>query len=75
MNSKLSSCWYSHSTPVRQDLLVPGLGGSADALLQLAAVLQLLPSLLSLLQFCRQESAVLDTGLSHRPTLKDTKTF
>lgn len=75
MNSKLSSCWYSHSTPIRQDLLVPGLGGSANALLQLAAVLQLLFSLLSLLQFCREESAVLDTGPPHRPTLKDTKTF
>lgn len=44
----------SQCGPVGQDLLVPGLGGGADALLQLTAILQLLPSLLSLLQLYRR---------------------
>lgn len=45
---------YSHCSPVGQDLLVPGLGGTADALLQLTAILQLLLPLLSILQLCTQ---------------------
>ena len=43
----------THGTPVGQNLLVPGLGGGADALLQLAPVLQLLPPLLGLLELYR----------------------
>ena len=51
----LSLSVFSHCTPVRQDFLVPGLGGCANALLKLTPILKLLLSLLSLLQLCRWE--------------------
>lgn len=50
------TCCDSRAAPVGQNVLVPGLDGGADALLPLAALLQLLPPLLRLLQLCGQAS-------------------